>query len=144
MGKVRRAITAAVIGAVGAVGWLKSIDAVDPLTCGSGSTGLSCTFSMLLFVAPGFAIAWVLAAWGLLVLAGFAPAWPTALGGIAGVVTLLVVTWVVLIGTRTPVPDGWGVAGLALEAAGGYALAAVVTAGYGVPRDRTEHRGQDG
>lgn len=119
-----------------------SIEPVGDLPC--RGSGLGCAFFAVLIVLPVLVVVWALVGWGLLRLARFSPAWPTAVAGMASAIALLLVSSFSLRFVQVQLPEESGILVVALAAAGGYALAAKVTAGYGGRRDRTEHRGQDG
>ncbi|SEQ23458.1 hypothetical protein SAMN05216188_102498 [Lentzea xinjiangensis] len=133
---------AALTGAVCGAGWFLSLEPAGDLPC-TGS-GLGCALLSLLVVVPALVVVWALVGWGLLRLARFARAGLTAVAGTAGAVALLFISTFALRFVRVQLPEDSGVVVLALAGAGGYALAAVLGAGYGGRRDGTEHRGQDG
>jgi hypothetical protein len=137
-----RAVTAALVGALCGAGWFGSIQPSGEFLC--RDSGLECVLGLFLLVIPALVIVWGLVGWGLLRLARISPAWPTALVGTAGAVVLLFVSTFVLRFLQMQLPQDSGIFVIAFAAAGGYALAAVVTAGYRGRRDRTEHSGQDG
>lgn len=137
-----RAVTAALVGMLCGSGWYLSLEQSAESLC--RNSGLGCVVELILLVMPALVIIWGVVGWGLLRLARFAPAWPTAVAGTAGAVVLLLISTFGLRFLRVQLPEDGGIFVVALAATGGYALAAVVTAGYGVARDRTEHRGQDG
>jgi hypothetical protein len=137
-----RAVTAALVGALCGAGWFWSLEPSFEFLC--RDSDLECVVGLILLIVPALVIIWGVVGWGLLRLARFAPAWPTAAAGTAGAVVLLLISTFGLRFLRVQLPEDGGIFVVALAATGGYALAAVVTAGYGVPRDRTEHRGQDG
>jgi hypothetical protein len=141
IGRMRTA-TAALTGALCGAGWFLSIEPAANLPC-QGS-GLGCALFALVILLPALVIVWGLVGWGLLRLGRFSPAWPTAVVGTAGAVVLLFISSFSLRFVRVQLPEDSGIFVVAIATAGGYALAAVVTAGYGGRRDRTEHRGQDG
>jgi hypothetical protein len=64
--------------------------------------------------------------------------------GTIGAMVLLVVFSFVARFVQVRLPEDSWIFVVGIAAAGGYALAAAVTAGYGGRRDRTEHSGQDG
>ena len=139
-----RALNAAVIGALCGAGWVSSIEPVNKAVC--GGNGLQCLGTLLL-VIPAMLVVFMLLGGGLLVLARHRPAWPTAIGGPTGVVLILVVTGFLGDLLRVKLLDllPFGSMGsFAVVTGAGYALAAVVSAGYGGMRDRAEHGGQDG
>lgn len=137
-----RAATAALVGALCGAGWFGSIQPSGEFLC--RDSGLECVLGLFLLVIPALVIVWGLVGWGLLRLARISPAWPTALVGTAGAVVLLFVSTFVLRFLQMQLPQDSGIFVIAFAAAGGYALAAVLTAGYRGRRDRTEHSGQDG
>ena len=137
-----RAAAAALVGALCGAGWFLSLEPAALVLC--PDSGLQCATEFMLPAVPVLVLIWALAGWGLLRLARFSPAWPAAVVGMAGAVVLLVITSFSLRFAQVQLPEGSGVLLVAITAAGGYALAAVVTAGYGGRRDRTEHHGQDG
>lgn len=137
-----RAATAALVGALCGAGWFGSLEPSGEFLC--RDSGLECVLGLFLLMIPALVIIWGLIGWGLLRLARISPAWPTALVGTAGAVVLLFVSTFVLRFLQVRLPEDGGVFVVAFAAAGGYALAAVVTAGYRGRRDRTEHSGQDG
>lgn len=137
-----RMATAALTGAVCGAGWFASIEPAGNLPC--RESGLGCALFALLILLPALVVVWGLVGWGLLRLGRFSPAWPTAVAGTAGAVVLLLVSSFSLRFLQVQLPEESGIVMVAIAGAGGYALAAVVTAGYGGRRDRTEHRGQDG
>lgn len=136
-----RAIKAAVIGALCGAGWASSVHPVNDVVC--GGRGLQCLGTLLL-VLPVMLVVFMLVGLGLLVLARFSPAWPTASGGPAATLMLFIVVGMLgnLLGANLLpfAPAG----AFAVVTAAGYALAAVLSAGYGGRRDGTEHSGQDG
>ncbi|MFS8104316.1 hypothetical protein LFM09_45140 [Lentzea alba] len=138
-----RAVTAAVIGASCAAAWVATIHPAGDLACQSPE-GVGCAWGRFTVVAPVLWVLWALVAWGLLRLARFTPSWPTAVAGLLVTTGLLVVLGFVAIGMRRSPTLQDALVGLAAAGAAGYALAAVVSAGYRGRRDRTEHRGQDG
>lgn len=137
-----RMATAALTGAVCGAGWFASIEPAGNLPC--RESGLGCALFALLILLPALVVVWGFVGWGLLRLGRFSPAWPTAVAGTAGAVVLLLVSSFSLRFLQVQLPEESGIVMVAIAGAGGYALAAVVTAGYGGRRDRTEHRGQDG
>jgi hypothetical protein len=137
-----RAATAALVGALCGAGWFGSLEPSNEFLC--RDSGLECVLGLFLLVIPALVIIWGAVGWGLLRLARISPAWPTALVGTAGAVVLLFVSTFALRFLQVRLPEDGGVFVVAFAAAGGYALAAVVTAGYRGRRDRTEHSGQDG
>jgi hypothetical protein len=137
-----RTATAALTGALCGTGWFASIEPAGNLPC--RESGLGCALFALLVLLPALVVVWGLVGWGLLRLARFSPAWPTAVAGTAGAVLLLLISSFSLRFVQVQLPEESGILVVALAGAGGYALAARVTAGYGGRRDRTEHRGQDG
>ncbi|MFI6101761.1 hypothetical protein ACIA8G_39955 [Lentzea sp. NPDC051213] len=137
-----RAATAALVGALCGAGWFASLEPSAGLLC--RDTGLECVVGLILLLVPVLVIVWGVVGWGLLRLARFSPAWPTAVVGTAGAVVLLLISSFGPRFAQLQLPQDGGIFVVAIAAAGGYALAAVVTGGYGVPRDRTEHSGQDG
>lgn len=141
IGRMRTA-TAALVGAVCGAGWFASLEPSSDLVCqfDGADSGLACFFPLFLVVMPVLVIVWAVVGWGLLRLVRFSPAWPTAGAGTAGAAVLLAVS--VFVQVQLPLESAILVVSIATAV--GYALAAEVTARYGVPRDRTEHRGQDG
>ncbi|MGW6935028.1 hypothetical protein ACWGE0_33545 [Lentzea sp. NPDC054927] len=137
-----RAVTAALTGAVCGAGWFASIEPAGNLPC--RESGLGCALFAVLILIPALVVVWGLVGWGLLRLGRFSPAWPTAVAGTAAAVALLLLSSFLLRFMQVQLPEESGIVVVALAGAGGYALAAKVTAGYGGRRDRTEHRGQDG
>jgi hypothetical protein len=137
-----RTITAAVVGALCGAGWFASLQPSGELLC--RGMNLACVFPMFLLLMPALVIVWTLVGWGLLRLARFSPAWQTAGAGAVGAMVLLVVFSFALRFVQVRLPEDSGILVVAFATAGGYALAAEVTARYGGRRDRTEHRGQDG
>jgi hypothetical protein len=141
IGRMRAAV-AAVVGALCGAGWFASLEPSAEVLC--RDSGLECAAGLILLVIPVLVIVWGLVGWGLLRLARFSPAWPTAVVGMAAAVVLLLISSFSLRFVRVQLPENGAIFIVAIAAAGGYALAAVVTARYGGRRDRTEHRGQDG
>jgi hypothetical protein len=139
-----RVVTAAVVGALCAAAWSMSFFPIGQSLCQSSSA--VCAGLIFLVVAPVSAVVWALVAWALLRLARFTPAWPTALVGSVGTLVLLLALAVGLgaLMLRLQISQNHGVMVVTIAAAGGYALAAAVTGGYGGRRDGAEHRGQDG
>lgn len=137
IGRMRTA-TAALVGALCGAGCFASLEPSAQLLC-RGSE-VACVLPLVFLLIPVLVIFWVVVGWLLLRLARFSPAWATAGVGTVGAAVLLAIT--VFMQIRLPAESAIFV--VAIEAAVGYALAAEVTARYGVPRDRTEHRGQDG
>jgi hypothetical protein len=137
-----RAVTAGLVGALCGAGWFASLQPSGEFLC--RDSGLECVVGLILLVVPALVIVWGVVGWGLLRLARFSPAWPTAAAGTAGAVVLLLISTFGLRFVRVQLPEDAGIFVVAIAAAGGYALAAAVTAGYGGRRDRTEHSGQDG
>lgn len=137
-----RAAIAAVAGALCGAGWFVSLEPSAQLAC--RNSDLECLIPLIFLIVPGLVVFWALVAWGLLRLARFSPAWPAAAAGAVASVVVLLVSVFSLRFVQIELPPESGVFVVALAAAGGYALAAVVTAGYGGRRDRTEHSGQDG
>ncbi|RDI31166.1 hypothetical protein DFR72_104503 [Lentzea flaviverrucosa] len=122
-------LVAAMVGALCGAGWFSSVQSAFDLPC--DGTGLSCTFFVLLCVAPALLVLWVVAAWGLLRLARYSPAWPTVLAG-----TSFAIVLAFALGSAMPLlsPPRWFVFVLVpFSAAVGYALAAKVAG---------NHRGQ--
>lgn len=137
-----RAVTAAVVGALCGAGWFASLEPSGEFLC--RDSGLECVVGLILLVVPALVIVWGVVGWGLLRLARLSPAWLTAVAGTAGAVVLLLISSFGLRFLQLRLPEDGGIFVVALAAAGGYALASVATARYGVRRDGTEHRGQDG
>jgi hypothetical protein len=137
-----RAATAALVGALCGAGWFWSLEPYGEFLC--RDSGVECQIRMILLGVPALAIVWGFVGWGLLRVARFSPAWPTAVVGPAGAVVFLLINAFTLKFLRAQLPADAGIVVIAIAAAGGYALAAKVTAGYGGRRDRTEHSGQDG
>lgn len=141
IGRMRAAV-AALVGALCGAGWFLSLEPSGQFLCRNAGAG--CVVEQILLVVPALAVVWGLVGWGLLRLGRFSPAWPTAVAGMAGAVVLLLISSFSLRFVQVQLPENGGVFVVAIAAAGGYVLAAKVTAGYGGRRDRTEHRGQDG
>ncbi|MEU0884977.1 hypothetical protein ABZ345_40830 [Lentzea sp. NPDC005914] len=137
-----RAATAALVGAVCGAGWFWSLEPSSAYLC--RDSGWTCVISLVLLIVPALVVVWGLVGWGLLRLARFSPAWPTAVSGTAGAVLLLFISTFALRFVQVQLPEDAGTFLVASAAAGGYALAATLTAGYGGRRDRAEHSGQDG
>lgn len=137
-----RAVTAALVGALCGAGWFASLQPSGDLLC--RGSGLECLFWLIMAVIPALVLVWGLVGWALLRLARFSPAWPTAAVGMVGAVALLVISSFSLRFVQVQLPADSGIFVVAIAAAGGYALAAAVTARYRGRRDRTEHRGEDG
>ena len=131
-----RAAIAAVAGALCGAGWFVSLEPSAQLAC--RNSDLECLVPLIFLIVPGLVIAWGLVAWGLLRLARFSPAWPTAAAGAVASVVLLLVSAFSLRFVQVQLPSDSGIFVAAFAAAGGYALAAVVTAGRGGRRDPTE------
>ncbi|MGW6447676.1 hypothetical protein [Lentzea sp. NPDC055074] len=141
-----RVLTAAVVGAVCAGAWWLSFVPIGRALCGVlvGNDGLGCAGLIYLWVAPISAVVWAVVAWALLRLARWRPVWPTAVLGPVGTFVLALAGGLTIIGMRAEPPEVVGVLVVTISAGAGYALAHVVTAGYGGRRDGAEHRGQDG
>jgi purine-cytosine permease-like protein len=137
-----RAAIAAVAGALCGAGWFASLEPSAQLAC--RDSDLECLVPLLFLIVPGLVVVWALVGWGLLRVARFSPAWPTAAAGAVASVVLLLICVFSLRFVQVQLPSDSGIFVTAFAAAGGYALAAAVTAGYGGRRDRTEHSGQDG
>ena len=135
-----RGIWAAAIGAFCGAGWIASLQLAGKFTC---SGELECVVPVHL-LAPASALAWTGAAWGLLRFAALPRAGINAAVGTVCSFPLMFISGQVLGALHLDLPGDGGILVIAVAGAGGYALAAVVTAGYGGRRDRTEHRGQDG
>ncbi|WP_189255436.1 hypothetical protein [Lentzea flava] len=137
-----RAVTAALVGALCGAGWLMSIQPLGDVVC--DGSGLGCALLVIVVGIPALAIAWMLVGWGLLAAVRFSGALLTASLGTTGAVALMFGGGHLLKALNVKVSGEGGVLVVALAAAGGYALAGVLTARYGGRRDGTEHRGQDG
>ena len=137
-----RTATAALVGALCGAGWFASLQPSSEFLC--RDSGWTCVISLVLLVVPALVVVWGVVGWGLLRMARYSPAWPTALAGTAGAVLLLMISTFALRFVRVQLPEDAGIFLVTIAAAGGYALAAVVTGGYRGRRDRTEHSGQDG
>ena len=137
-----RVVTAALVGALCGAGWFASIQPLGDVAC-KGS-GLGCALFVVMIGIPALVVVWLLVGWGVLAVARFSGALLTAAAGTAGAVVLMFLSGYVSSALGLKITSEGGIFVVAAAAAGGYALAAAVTAGYGVPRDRTEHRGQDG
>ncbi|KJK42486.1 hypothetical protein UK23_37035 [Lentzea aerocolonigenes] len=137
-----RAATAAMVGALCGAGWFWSLEPSSQFLC--RDSGWTCVISLVLLIVPALVVVWGLVGWGLLRLVRYSPAWPTAVAGTAAAVVLLMIGIFALRFVRVELPEDAGTFLVASAAAGGYALAAVVTGGYRGRRDRTEHSGQDG
>ncbi|GAB2873438.1 hypothetical protein [Lentzea nigeriaca] len=137
-----RAAIAAVAGALCGAGWFVSLEPSAQLACRDSDLG--CLVPLIFLIVPALVVVWALVGWGLLRVARFSPAWPTAAAGAVASMVLLLICVFSLKFVRVQLPSESGIFVTALAAAGGYALAAVLTARYGVRRDGTEHRGQDG
>lgn len=133
---------AAGAGAVCGAGWFASIEPAGDLPC--PESGLGCALFALFVLLPSLVVVWGVVGWGLLRLLRFHAAGRTAALGTAGAVLLLVLSTFSLRFVRIQLPEWSGIAVVAIGTACAYALASVVTAGYGGPRDGAEHRGQDG
>lgn len=137
-----RAATAALVGALCGAGWFGSLEPSTEFLC--RDSGLECLLGLIMLVIPALVAVWTLVGWGLLRVARLVPAWLTAIAGTAGAVVLLVVSSFGLRFMQVRLPQDSGIFVVTIAAAGGYALAAVLTARYGGRRDGTEHSGQDG
>ncbi|WP_439663024.1 hypothetical protein ACSHWB_17205 [Lentzea sp. HUAS TT2] len=138
-----RVVAAAVVGAVCAAAWWLSFIPIGQSLC-RGTSAIGCVGLIFLWVAPISAVAWAVVAWALLRLARWRPVWPTAVLGPIGSFVLALAGALTIVGMRAQPPEIVGVLVVTIAAGTGYALAAVVTAGYGGRRDRAEHHGQDG
>ncbi|NKE56443.1 hypothetical protein FXN61_06195 [Lentzea sp. PSKA42] len=130
----------AAIGAFCGAGWIASLQLAGTFAC---SGGQRCVVPAYLLI-PALALAWTGAAWGLLKFATLPRAGFTAVVGTVCSLPLTLISSQVLRALHLDLPGDGGILVIAVGGAGGYALAAVVTAGYGGRRDRTEHHGQDG
>jgi purine-cytosine permease-like protein len=137
-----RAVTAALVGALCGAGWMLSIQPLGDVVC--DGSGLGCALLVIVIGIPALAIAWMLVGWGLLAAVRLRNALLTASLGTAGMVALMFGGGYLLKALNVKVSGQGGTLLVALAAASGYALAAALTGGYGVRRDGTEHRGQDG
>jgi hypothetical protein len=138
-----RAVTAALVGALCAAAWSTSFFPIGQYLY-EGRSAIGSTGFIFLIVAPVSAVVWAFVAWALLRLARFGPAWPTAVLGPVGTFVLAVAAGLGILMLRLRPSENDGIVVVTIAAAGGYALAAAVTARYGGRRDRTEHSGQDG
>jgi hypothetical protein len=138
-----RVVTAALVGAVCAAAWWMSFIPIGQFLC-QGTSATGCVGVIFLWVAPMSAVVWAVVAWALLRLARWRPVWPTAVLGPMGSFVLALAGGLTIVGMRAQPPEIVGVLVVTIAAAGGYALASVVTAGYGGRRDGAEHHGQDG
>lgn len=134
-----RAAIAAVAGALCGAGWFVSLEPSAQLAC--RDSDLECLIPLIFLIVPGLVVVWALVAWGLLRLARFSPAWPTAAAGAVASVVLLLVSVFGLRFVQVQLPADSGVFVVALAAAAGYALAAVVTVRH---RAGAEHGGPSG
>ncbi|MFD4644559.1 hypothetical protein ACFWN2_45140 [Lentzea sp. NPDC058436] len=137
-----RTLTAAVVGALCGAGWFLSIEPAGDLPC--TESGLGCALFSLFVLLPALVVVWGVVGWGLLRLVKFSAAGRTAALGTAGGVLLVILSSFALRFVQVQLPESSGIFVLAAGTACGYALASVVTAGYGGRRDGAEHRGQDG
>lgn len=138
-----RVVTAAVIGALCTLAWSTTFVPIGQSLC-QGTSGIGCAGLIFLHVAPVSAVVWALVAWALLRLARYTPAWPAAVLGPVGTFVLGLSTWLGFLSQRRLLTADQGILVVTIAAAGGYALAAALTARYRGRRDRAEHHGQDG
>jgi hypothetical protein len=138
-----RVVLAAVVGALCAAAWSTSFVPLGHSLC-PGTSAIGCVSFIFLWATPASAVVWALLAWALLRLARFTPAWPIALVGPVGTFVLALAGGLGSLMLRHHISENHSVMVVTISAAGGYALAAAVTAGYGGRRDGAEHRGQDG
>lgn len=130
---------AAIVGALCGAGWFFSVKSAFDLPC--NGTGLSCTFFVLLCVAPALLIYWVVVAWGLLRLARYSPAWPTVLAGTSIAIAL---AWtLVFVMSLLSLSRWFNFVFIPFFGAVGYALAAKAAGNHRGRRAGTEHLGQD-
>lgn len=140
-----RVLTAAVVGSLCAAAWWMSFIPIGQFLCQGTSSAIGCVGLIFLWTAPISAVVWAVVAWALLRLARWRrPVWPTAVLGPLGSFVLALAGGLTIVGMRAQPPEIVGVLVVTISAGAGYALAAVVTAGYGGRRDGAEHRGQDG
>ncbi|MET9633592.1 hypothetical protein ABZX92_39650 [Lentzea sp. NPDC006480] len=135
MSYVVRAVTALLVGALCGAGCYWSPEPIGEFLC--GDRGENCFVAMIVLGLPALVMVWGVVAWGLLRLVRFSRAGATAALGTVGAMPLAPATASLFQSFQVRVQPDRGMLVVAIAAACGYVLAAAVTTGYGVWRDRT-------